>query len=134
MVRDLTPSECGELLVHCHTILPERRNALLFKRGPAKVYFNDAEIEAIKAWIEQEDYLPQDSKLADHPKRETHWCDYCGHVEHCEHDEKRQQRSKAAADLEEARAEIKRLKAELARLQRTVAEACRTVAIDHGRD
>jgi hypothetical protein len=90
MVRDLTPSDCGDLLVHAHSITPERRRALLFKRGPAKAYFDEIEWPALRAWIEAETHLAQDDPRADHPKLPTHWCDYCGRVERCKHDRNRE--------------------------------------------
>lgn len=86
LVKDLTPEECGALLVHAHVITPERRRALLFKRGPASAYFSKAECQEIREWIENETWLPTNSEQAEHPKLPTHWCNFCGHVLRCQHD------------------------------------------------
>jgi len=123
LVRDLTPREAGQLLVHSHVITRERRNALLFLRGPAQAYFSPEEQEQIKQWIQAEDYLPQDSTLAEHPKRPTHWCNYCGHVEACEHDQVKERRRTMKQDLEHAQGEIVRLKALVEELKQELAQS-----------
>jgi hypothetical protein len=74
LVRDLTPEECGRLLVHSHKISPERRKALLLKRaaGHAVVaYFSNAEAIEIQEWINKETLLDADDGTYDHPKRQT---------------------------------------------------------------
>jgi len=135
LVRNLQPHEAGDLLVHCHVITNERRKALLFLRGPADAYFDKDEQVSIRKWIETEDYLPQDSKLADHPKKPTHWCNYCGHIERCEHDDKRKANEET---LEELRYEIhmaksreRALRDKIKELEAAFTNACRLVAMDN---
>jgi len=102
LVRDLTANEAGRLLVHAHLITDERRNALLFRRGPALVYFDEEKQKAIRQWIETEDYLPQDYRINGsldcHPKRPTHWCDKHGHVVACDCDKRRSKRDERASE------------------------------------
>lgn len=86
LVRDLTQSECRGLLVHSHLISETRRKAILLRTGrPTSLYFTDAQVAVLKAWIDREDYLKQDDRTADHPKLPTTWCDHCGQVNHCKH-------------------------------------------------
>jgi len=103
MVRDLTPAEAGALLVHCHSITPERRQALMLWAGPADAYFRKEEQHRILDWIKTEDYLPQDSRIADHPKRPTHWCDKHGHVVTCDCDspEEKEHQEKLTAHIKQ---------------------------------
>jgi len=102
LVRDLNATEAGRLLVHGHTITKERRDALLFRRGPIEAYFSAEEAKAIRQWIETEDYLPQDYRIDGsldcHPKRPTHWCDKHGHVVACDCDKRRSKRDERASE------------------------------------
>jgi hypothetical protein len=128
MVRDLTPTDAGALLVHSHIISHERRQALLFKRGPAAAYFTPEQQAKIRDWISKEDYLPQDHEL-EHPKRPTHWCAYCGHVESCEHDHMKPEISTSdrkllakARAMEKARARLNKLYWEIKESDHPLAE------------
>jgi hypothetical protein len=56
-VRDLTPDQCARLLVHHHggSLSEDRRKAYLFKKTPnPETYFDPAEMQRIKLWIETE--------------------------------------------------------------------------------
>lgn len=64
-VRDLTPTECRALLVHCHETYEDeinhkmRRNAYLFRGAGAHwhVYFNEFQRKEIELWMESEEPL-----------------------------------------------------------------------------